>query len=74
VPKDQGEEAKLTEGLRRPELRWKEEDDDDRRRRGSGARGPTATGGLRGFDHPRSTREAPAQVTKGLREPGTQRR
>jgi hypothetical protein len=37
--KDQGEEAKLTEGLWRPELRRKGEDDDDRRRKGSGARG-----------------------------------
>jgi hypothetical protein len=35
----QGEEARLTEGLWRPELRRKGEVDDDRRRRGSGSRG-----------------------------------
>jgi hypothetical protein len=32
VQKDQGEGAKLTEGLWRPEMRRREEDDDDRRR------------------------------------------
>jgi hypothetical protein len=64
----------LTRGLWWPGLRRKEEDDDDRRRRGSGARGPTATGGLRGSNYSGSTQEAPAQVIKKLREPGTQRR
>jgi hypothetical protein len=36
---NQGEEARLAEGLWRPELRRKGEVDDDRRRRGSGSRG-----------------------------------
>jgi hypothetical protein len=39
VQKDQGKEAKLTEELWRPEMRWREEDDDDRRRKGSGSCG-----------------------------------
>jgi hypothetical protein len=67
-------EEGLTKGLWRPELRRKVEVDDDRRRRRSGARGPSATGRLRGSDYPGSPREAPAQVTKGLGGPGTQRR
>jgi hypothetical protein len=67
-------EEGLTKGLWRLELRQKVEVDDDRRRRRSGARGPTATGRLRGSDHPGSPREAPTKVTKGLRVPGTQLR
>jgi hypothetical protein len=69
-----GGSVMLTRGLWWPGLRRKEEDDDDRRRRGSGARGPTATGGLRGSNYSGSTQEAPVQVIKKLREPGTQRR
>jgi hypothetical protein len=74
VQENQGREGKLTKASGWPELPWKGEDDDDRWRRESSARGPTATGGLRGSNHPGPTQEVPAQVIKRLREPGTQRR
>jgi hypothetical protein len=48
--------------------------DDGRRRKQGGARGQAVVEGLGGSDHPGSLREAPAQVIKGLRGPGMQRR
>jgi hypothetical protein len=70
----QGEEARLTEGLWRPETRRREEDDDDRRRRGSGSRGKgdaevAGPSGLRG-----SIQGAPAEATRGLRGLAVHRR
>jgi hypothetical protein len=74
VPKDQGEEAKLTEGLWWPELRWKGEDDDDRRRRESGLVGKADAGGLRSAGLPGSPRVVPGEALHGLGGPAVHQR
>jgi hypothetical protein len=74
VQKDQGKEAKLTEGLWRPELQRKEEDDDDRRRRGRALaeEGDAEMAGVLGLR--RSAPGTPVEVLKGLRGTHERRR
>jgi hypothetical protein len=74
VQKDQGEEAKLTEGLWRPELRWKGEVDGDRRRRRSGSRGRVVAGLLLAGGSSKPTHAGPKKMLRRLRGRESHRR
>jgi hypothetical protein len=74
MQKDQGEEAKLTEGLWRPELRRKGKDDDDRRRRRLGSRGQVVAGLLLAGGSSKPTHAGPKKMPRGLRERESHRR
>jgi hypothetical protein len=74
VQKDQGEEAKLTEGLWRPDLRRKGEADGDRRRRRSGSHGRVVVGLLLAGSSSKPTHAGPKKMPRGLRGGESHRR
>jgi hypothetical protein len=74
VQKDQGEEAKLAEGLWRPELRRKGEVDDDRRRRRLGSHGRVVAGLLLASGSSKPTHVGPKKMPRGLRGRESHRR
>jgi hypothetical protein len=74
VQKDQGEGAKLTEGLWRLELRRKVEVDDDRRRRRSGSHGCVVAGLLLAGGSSKPSHAGPKKMPGGLRGRESHRR
>jgi hypothetical protein len=74
VQKDQGEGAKLTEGLWRLELRRKVEVDDDWRRRRSGSRGCVVAGLLLAGGSSKLSHAGPKKMPRGLRGRESHRR